>query len=91
MLGRFIDDKYDKQYKEGVRFHQVSTDEVYGARVKAYLWKQCPYYQIVHTPHPRQVLTYLLEHTMRPMTSVTTSRCSNNYGAYQFPEKLIPS
>lgn len=86
------DDKYNKDYQEGVRFHQVSTDEVYGALGKEGLFTETmpllpnsPYSAskasadlIVRAYHE----TYGLP--------VTISRCSNNYGPFQFPEKLIP-
>lgn len=86
------DDKYNKEYRQGVRFHQVSTDEVYGALGKEGLFTETmpllpnsPYSAskasadlIVRAYHE----TYGLP--------VTISRCSNNYGPFQFPEKLIP-
>jgi dTDP-glucose 4,6-dehydratase len=86
------DDKYNKDYQEGVRFHQVSTDEVYGALGKEGLFTETmpllpnsPYSAskasadlIVRAYHE----TYGLP--------VTISRCANNYGPFQFPEKLIP-
>jgi len=86
------DDKYNKDFQDGVRFHQVSTDEVYGALGKEGLFTETlpllpnsPYSAskasadlIVRAYHE----TYGLP--------VTISRCSNNYGPFQFPEKLIP-
>jgi len=86
------DDKYNKDFQEGVRFHQVSTDEVYGALGTEGLFTETlpllpnsPYSAskasadlIVRAYHE----TYGLP--------VTISRCSNNYGPFQFPEKLIP-
>lgn len=88
----YPDDKYNKDFQEGVRFHQVSTDEVYGALGKDGLFTETlpllpnsPYSAskasadlIVRAYHE----TYGLP--------VTISRCSNNYGPFQFPEKLIP-
>ena len=82
--------------KYGVkRYHQVSTDEVYGDlpldRPDLFFTEQTP----LHTSSPYSAskasadllcnayqLTYGLP--------ITISRCSNNYGPYQFPEKLIP-
>lgn len=77
------------------RFHQVSTDEVYGDlpldRPDLLFTEKTP----IHTSSPYsaskasadlEVLAYA--HTYK--LPVTISRCSNNYGAYQFPEKLIP-
>lgn len=77
------------------RFHQVSTDEVYGDlpldRPDLLFTEQTP----VHTSSPYSaskaaadllVLAYFRTYHV----PVTISRCSNNYGPYQFPEKLIP-
>ena len=82
--------------KYGVkRYHQVSTDEVYGDlpldRPDLLFTEDTP----IHTSSPYsaskagadlQVLAYARTFKL----PVTISRCSNNYGAYQFPEKLIP-
>lgn len=82
--------------KHGVkRFHQVSTDEVYGDlpldRPDLLFTEDTP----IHTSSPYsaskagadlQVLAYARTFGL----PVTISRCSNNYGHYQFPEKLIP-
>lgn len=78
-----------------VRFHQVSTDEVYGDlpldRPDLLFTEQSP----IHTSSPYsaskasadlEVLAYARTYKL----PVTISRCSNNYGPYQFPEKLIP-
>ena len=81
--------------KYGVqRFHQVSTDEVYGDlpldRPDLLFTEDTP----IHTSSPYsaskagadlQVLAYARTFKL----PVTISRCSNNYGPYQFPEKLI--
>lgn len=77
------------------RYHQVSTDEVYGDlpldRPDLLFTEENP----IHTSSPYsaskagadlQVLAYARTFKL----PVTLSRCSNNYGAYQFPEKLIP-
>ena len=77
------------------RYHQVSTDEVYGDlpldRPDLFFTEQTP----VHTSSPYSsskasadlfVLAYHRTYGM----PVTISRCSNNYGPYHFPEKLIP-
>ena len=78
-----------------VRYHQVSTDEVYGDlpldRPDLFFTEETP----LHTSSPYSsskagadllVLAYLRTYGL----PVTISRCSNNYGPYQFPEKLIP-
>ncbi len=77
------------------RFHQVSTDEVYGDlpldRPDLMFTEQTP----LHTSSPYSAskasadLLVLAYHRTFG-TPVTISRCSNNYGPYQFPEKLIP-
>ena len=77
------------------RFHQVSTDEVYGDlpldRPDLMFTEETP----LHTSSPYSaskasadllVLAYFRTYKL----PVTISRCSNNYGPYHFPEKLIP-
>lgn len=78
-----------------VRFHQVSTDEVYGDlpldRPDLFFTEETP----LHTSSPYSAskasadLLALAYHRTYGLP-VTISRCSNNYGPYQFPEKLIP-
>lgn len=77
----------------GVRFHHVSTDEVYGA-----LGNDDPPFTEAH-PHrpnsPYAASKAAADHLVRAAfhtwnLPVTTSHCSNNYGRFQFPEKLIP-
>ncbi len=77
------------------RFHQVSTDEVYGDlpldRPDLFFTEQTP----IHTSSPYAAskagadLLVLAYHRTFGLP-VTISRCSNNYGPYHFPEKLIP-
>lgn len=77
------------------RFHQVSTDEVYGDlpldRPDLFFTEATP----IHTSSPYSSskagadLLVLAYHRTYGLP-VTISRCSNNYGPYQFPEKLIP-
>lgn len=77
------------------RYHQVSTDEVYGDlpldRPDLFFTEETP----IHTSSPYSsskagadllVLAYNRTYGL----PVTISRCSNNYGPYHFPEKLIP-
>ena len=77
------------------RYHQVSTDEVYGDlpldRPDLLFTEETP----IHTSSPYSsskasadllVMAYARTYGL----PVTISRCSNNYGPYQFPEKLIP-
>lgn len=82
--------KYDVQ-----RYHQVSTDEVYGDlpldRPDLFFTETTP----IHTSSPYSSskasadLLVLAYHRTYGLP-VTISRCSNNYGPYHFPEKLIP-
>lgn len=86
----------DAALKHGVkRYHQVSTDEVYGDlpldRPDLLFTEETP----LHTSSPYSaskggadllVLAYMRTFKL----PATISRCSNNYGPYQFPEKLIP-
>ena len=80
-------------FRDGVRFHHVSTDEVYGALRPgdSAFTEETPYapnspYSASKAASDHLVRAY--HHTYG--LPVTTSNCSNNYGAYQFPEKLIP-
>lgn len=82
--------------KHGIqRYHQVSTDEVYGDlpldRPDLFFTEETP----LHTSSPYSsskasadllVMAYYRTYGL----PVTISRCSNNYGPYHFPEKLIP-
>ena len=83
-----------RKYGTG-RFHQVSTDEVYGDlaldRPDLFFTEETP----IHTSSPysaskasADLLAQAYHRTYK--LPVTISRCSNNYGPYQFPEKLIP-
>ena len=77
------------------RYHQVSTDEVYGDlpldRPDLFFTEKTP----LHTSSPYSSskagadLLVMAYHRTYGLP-VTISRCSNNYGPYQFPEKLIP-
>ncbi|WP_326511625.1 dTDP-glucose 4,6-dehydratase [Clostridium intestinale] len=79
-------------WKEGVRYHQVSTDEVYGSLGEiGYFMETTPLDP--HSPYSSSkagadfmVQAYSDTYKM----PVTITRCSNNYGPYHFPEKLIP-
>ncbi|HAX74221.1 MAG TPA: dTDP-glucose 4,6-dehydratase [Firmicutes bacterium] len=86
----------DAAKKFGVdRYHQVSTDEVYGDlpldRPDLYFTEETP----LHTSSPYSAskasadLLVLAYHRTYGLP-ITISRCSNNYGPYHFPEKLIP-
>jgi len=76
------------------RFHHVSTDEVFGALplgTKEKFNENTPYdpcspYAASKAASDHLVRSYIHTHGL----SVTISNCSNNFGPYQFPEKLIP-
>lgn len=82
--------KYDVK-----RYHQVSTDEVYGdlplEAVDSFFTESTP----LHTSSPYSAskasadLLVMAYHRTFGL-NMTITRCSNNYGPYQFPEKLIP-
>ena len=79
--------------KAGFRFHHVSTDEVYGS-----LGPNDPAFTETKTYEPNSPYSAskaASDHLVRAWhhtygLPVTTSNCSNNYGPYHFPEKLIP-
>ena len=79
-------------WKAGKRFHQVSTDEVYGSLGEDGFFTEttplCPHspYSASKTSADLIVMAYHDTYHM----PVTITRCSNNYGPYHFPEKLIP-
>lgn len=77
------------------RFHQVSTDEVYGDlpldRPDLFFTEETP----IHTSSPYSASKasadlLVLAYGRTYQLPVSISRCSNNYGPYHFPEKLIP-
>ena len=79
-------------WKPGKRFHQVATDEVYGSLgAEGYFTEEtplCPHspYSASKTSADLFVMAYRDTYHM----PVSITRCSNNYGPYHFPEKLIP-
>lgn len=79
-------------WKPGKRFHQVATDEVYGSLgADGYFTEEtplCPHspYSASKTSADLFVMAYRDTYHM----PVSITRCSNNYGPYHFPEKLIP-
>jgi dTDP-glucose 4,6-dehydratase len=78
--------------RKDVLFHHISTDEVYGSLgANGYFYEDTAYdphspYSASKAASDHLVMAYF--HTYR--LPVTISNCSNNYGPYQFPEKLIP-
>jgi len=83
----------DESNKAGFRFHHVSTDEVYGS-----LSASDPAFTETHPYEPNSPYSAskaASDHLVRAWfhtygLPVITSNCSNNYGPYHFPEKLIP-
>lgn len=78
--------------KDEVLFHHISTDEVYGSAEEGeYFYESSPY----QPNSPYSASKASSDHLARAYYQtydlpVTISNCSNNYGPYQFPEKLIP-
>lgn len=85
-------DKYCKEYMAGVKFVQISTDEVYGS-----LGKHGKFTELTHImPNsPYSASKASADLIVRAYSEtyglpINITRCSNNYGPNQFPEKLIP-
>lgn len=82
----------DDEYKAGVKYLQVSTDEVYGSLgAEGYFMETTPLDP--HSPYSSSkasadFFVKAFHDTYKFPINIT--RCSNNYGPYQFPEKLIP-
>lgn len=77
---------------ENYRFHHISTDEVYGSLGQSGYFYETTAYD-PHSPYSASKASS--DHLVRAYyhtfgLPVTISNCSNNYGPYQFPEKLIP-
>ena len=79
-------------WKSGKRFHQVATDEVYGSLgAEGYFTEQtpvCPHSPYSASKTSADLIVMAYHDTYHMPVSIT--RCSNNYGPYHFPEKLIP-
>jgi dTDP-glucose 4,6-dehydratase len=83
----------DKKMVAAHRFHHVSTDEVYGSLGS----KDAPFHEATpYAPNsPYSASKAASDHLVRAYhetygLDTTLTNCSNNYGPYQFPEKLIP-
>ncbi|MGD1875989.1 MAG: dTDP-glucose 4,6-dehydratase [Kiloniellaceae bacterium] len=78
--------------RDAFRFHHISTDEVFGALgAEGLFTEETPY----RPNSPYSASKAASDHFVRAWHTtyglpVVTSNCSNNYGLYQFPEKLIP-
>lgn len=86
------ENKYCHEYRPGVRYLQVSTDEVYGALGKTGMFTEetplSPNSPYSASKASADLLVRAYHKTYGLPVNIT--RCSNNYGPYQFPEKLIP-
>lgn len=86
------EDKHCRDYRKGVRYLQVSTDEVYGALGKTGMFTETTPlspnspYSASKASADLIVRSYYQTYGL----PINITRCSNNYGSYQFPEKLIP-
>ena len=81
-----------KDNMEGKRFYHISTDEVYGSLGKEGFFTEKTGYD-PHSPYSASKASS--DHFVRAYSDTfglptVISNCSNNYGSYQFPEKLIP-
>ncbi|TCI39081.1 dTDP-glucose 4,6-dehydratase [Exiguobacterium sp. SH4S7] len=86
------DDKHSRDYSEGVKFVHVSTDEVYGTLGPDGLFTEttplAPNSPYSASKASSDLIVRAYHETYGLPVNIT--RCSNNYGPYQFPEKLIP-
>ena len=84
--------KNDGSMRNDVLFHHISTDEVYGSlSAEGYFQETTPYdprspYSASKASSDHLVKAYFHTYNL----PITVSNCSNNYGSFQFPEKLIP-
>ena len=84
--------KLDAPKKAAFRFHHISTDEVYGTLGEYGMFTE----ETAYAPNsPYSASKASSDHLVRAWHHtygfpVVTTNCSNNYGPYQFPEKLIP-
>ena len=85
-------DKHCREYRQGVKYLQVSTDEVYGALGKTGMFTETtplsPNSPYSASKASADMFVRAYHETFGLPVNIT--RCSNNYGPYQFPEKLIP-
>ncbi|MGR6034872.1 MAG: dTDP-glucose 4,6-dehydratase [Candidatus Nitrosoglobus sp.] len=84
--------KLDKNAQAQFRFHHISTDEVFGSLGEGGLFREDSPYQ---PNSPYSASKAASDHLVRAWhhtygLPVLITNCSNNYGPYQFPEKLIP-
>ena len=82
----------EREGKKEILFHHISTDEVYGLIEEGRYFYEDTAYQ-PNSPYSASKASS--DHLVRAdhktcSLPVTVSNCSNNYGSYQFPEKLVP-
>lgn len=86
------EDKYSREYRDDVKFLQVSTDEVYGTLGATGMFVETmplmPNSPYSASKASADLMVRAYHETFGLPVNIT--RCSNNYGPYQFPEKLIP-
>lgn len=86
------DDKGYPVYRDGVKYIQISTDEVYGTLGKTGKFTEItnisPNSPYSASKASADMIVRAYSETFKLPVNIT--RCSNNYGPYQFPEKLIP-
>lgn len=86
------EDKHCREYRPGVKYLQVSTDGVYGALGKTGMFTKLtplsPNSPYSASKASADLFARAYHETFGLPVNIT--RCSNNYGPYQFPEKLIP-
>ncbi|MHB8129616.1 MAG: dTDP-glucose 4,6-dehydratase [Mobilitalea sp.] len=88
----YWEERYGSEKEYQCLFHHISTDEVYGSLGESgYFNEDTPYdprspYSASKASSDHLVMAY--HHTFH--FPITLTNCSNNYGPYQFPEKLIP-
>lgn len=86
------EDKHCRLFKDGVKYLQVSTDEVYGTLGKEGMFTEttplAPNSPYSASKTGADLIVRAYHETFGMPINIT--RCSNNYGPYQFPEKLIP-
>ena len=81
----------DDRYKRGVKFLQVSTDEVYGSLGESGYFTETTMVD-PHSPYSASKASsdlFVKAYYDTYKLPINITRCSNNYGPYQFPEKLI--
>lgn len=86
------EDKYSREYRSGVRYLQISTDEVYGSLGQTKKFTESsplsPNNPYAASKAGADLIVRAYHETYGLPVNIT--RCCNNYGPYQFPEKLIP-